>query len=241
MTPKISVVIPTFNEEKYLQPTLKSFKKQTFTDFELIISDGGSNDKTLEIAKKYSAEIVIVTRSNICLAREAGLKKARGEIIVGADADTVYPENHLEEVASEFEKDKHVVAVSGKAKLVNAPKWATFVWDIIYRTIEIVYKLTGIISYVNAFNLAYKRKVFLKLGGYNTKLDWGGDELDVLARLKKKGKIVYSSKLLPLTDGRRYNINFFTFLFKHLLYYYWLNYIMAKILGKSVISAKPVR
>jgi len=239
--PKISVVIPTLNEEKYLKFTLESFKKQTFTDFELVISDGGSKDKTLEIAKKYGAETIVVPHSNICLAREAGLKMGRGEIIVCADADTFYPENHLEEVAYEFKKDNHVVAVSGKAKLVNAPKWATFIWDLIYRTIEIVYKLTGIIIYVNAFNLAYKRKVFLELGGYNTKLDWGGDELDVLARIKKRGKIIYNSQLLPLTDGRRYNINFFTFLFKHLLYYYWLNYILAKIFGKSVISAKPVR
>ena len=106
---------------------------------------------------------------------------------------------------------------------------------------EIIAKTTGIVIYAPALNLAYKKDAFLAIGGYNIKLDFGGDELDVLARLKKVGKIDYVKKLLPLTSGRRYNVGFLVFLFKHMLYYYWLSYVWAKIFGTTPIRAKPVR
>lgn len=239
--PKISVVIPALNEEKYLPTCLESLKRQTFHDFELIVSDGGSNDKTVKIAQKYGAKTVIVPNSNVCLARDVGLRKAKGEIIVGADADTFYPKNHLQAVLEEFQKNSQVVAVTGKAKMVDGPLWSNILWKAAYMLMEIIYNLTGFITYAPALNLSYKKNVLLSLGGYNTKLDFGGDELDVLARLKKKGKVVFSSRLGPVTSGRRYRVGLFTFFFKHMLYYYWLNYIIGKITGKALTRAKPVR
>lgn len=242
LKPKISVVIPTLNEEKYLPACLDNFRKQSFRDFELIISDGGSKDATVEIAQNFGAKTIVVPNSNICLARDAGLRKAQGEIIVGADADTAYPASHLATIYEEFQKDKNVVAVTGGAKMINGPWWGILMWRVIYFIIKLVFNYAGILLFAPAFNLSYKRKVFLDLGGYNTKLDWGGDELDVLKRLKKAGKTVFIPHLSPpLTDGRRYNVGFFVFLFKHALYYYWFNYLTARIFGKSNIRTKPVR
>lgn len=239
---KISVVIPTLNEEKYLPATLESLKKQTFKDFEIIISDGGSVDKTISIAKQFGAKTIVTSDSNICLARDAGLKKATGEIIVGADADTIYPPTHLQTIYEEFLKNNEVVAVTGKAKMINGPWWGIFMWEIIYSVIKLVFNLTGYLLYAPAYNLSFKKEALLKLDGYNTKLDWGGDELDVLKRLRKVGKTVFSNRLSPpLTDGRRYNVGFFIFLFRHVFYYYWFNYLTAKITGKAKIRTKPVR
>lgn len=238
----ISVVIPTLNEEKYLPTTLESLSKQTFKDFEIIISDGGSTDKTIFIAKQFGSKITVIPDSNICLARDAGLRKATGEIIVGVDADTIYPPTHLQTIYEEFQKDKKVVVVTGKAKMINGPWWGIFMWEIIYFIIKLVFNLSGFLLYAPAYNLSYKKEALLKLGGYNTKLDWGGDELDVLRRLKKVGKTMFSNRLSPpLTDGRRYNVGFFTFLFKHVFYYYWFNYLTAKITSKAKIRTKPVR
>ena len=56
--PKISVVIPTLNEEKYLPFCLESLTKQTFKEFEIIIADGNSTDKTQEIAHKYTKKVI---------------------------------------------------------------------------------------------------------------------------------------------------------------------------------------
>lgn len=242
LKPTISVVIPTLNEEKYLSKTLESLKSQTFKDFEIIISDGGSTDKTVSIAKQFSAKTIVTPDSNICLARDAGLEKAAGEIVVGADADTIYPPTHLQIIFEEFQKDKKAVAITGKAKMINGPRWGIAVWEIIYLIIKMVFNLTGFLLYAPAYNLSYRKESLIKVGGYNTNLEWGADELDVLRRLKKVGKTVFSNRLdPPLTEGRRYKVGFFVFLFKHIFYYYWFNYLTARIFGKSVIRAKPVR
>jgi len=101
--------------------------------------------------------------------------------------------------------------------------------------------LTGKVLYAPAYNLSYRREKLLELGGYDTELDFGGDELDVTRRLKRVGKIAFSENLCPRTDGRRYKVGFFTFLFKHALFYYSLNYFLARYFHKSLIKAKPVR
>src|SRR3989344_4939756 len=97
MHPVFSTVIPTFNEEKYLPKCLVSLSRQSFQDFEIIIVDGGSSDQTVEIARKYkrlikqNISIFVVKDSNVVIARDKGMRMANGEIIVGIDADTIYP------------------------------------------------------------------------------------------------------------------------------------------------------
>lgn len=239
--PKISVVIPAYNEEKYLNVPLLSFKNQIFRDFELIVADGGSTDNSEKIAKEFDAKIIKVKNSNVVRARDAGLRIARGEILVGADADTYYPPDHLESICQEYQKDKNIVALTGKATMVNGPWWGILIWDLTYKIIALVYKLTGHVLYAPAYNLSYRRQKLLDLGGYDTSLDFGGDELDVTRRLKKVGKIAFCNKLNPKTDGRRYKVGFLTFFFKHALFYYSLNYFLARFFKKSLIKAKPVR
>lgn len=240
-TQKISVVIPTLNEEKYIENTLLSFKNQTFKDFELIISDGGSTDETIAIARQYTDKIVISQNTNVCQARDKGLQIAQGEIVTGADADTYYPATHLQTIVEEFNKNNNIVAVTGRAKIIDGPLWAKIFWRIFFNLAFIVYKLTGIVLYSPAYNLSYKRQVFLDLGGYNTNLDFGGDELDVLRRLKKVGKVILSEKLMPQTSGRRFKVGILVFLFKHALYYYGLNYLFARIFNRPLTRAQPVR
>lgn len=239
--PAISVVIPALNEGKYITTCLDSFKNQTFQDYEIIVSDGNSTDNTVEIAKKYTNRIVVGHNTNVCDARSNGFKIAKGTIVTGADADTFYPKDHLQNIYNEFQKNREVVAVTGNAKVVDAPWWGTLIWKIIYWTIGIWYKLSGTVLYAPAYNLSFNREAFLSIGGYNTRIDFGGDELDVLRRLKKVGKAVFCPLLHPETSGRRYTVGFLTFFFKHLLYYYWFNYITGRYFGKSRVRAKPVR
>ncbi len=90
---KVSFVIPTLNAEKVLEICLKSIKKQSIIskDYEIIISDGGSTDKTLQIAQKYHAQIV----SNLLKTAEAGkavgVKIAKGKYIALIDSDNILP------------------------------------------------------------------------------------------------------------------------------------------------------
>jgi len=92
---KISVIIPTINEEKGIGKTIDSINKQFFKknkwDLEIIIVDGDSKDKTQEIAKRKGAKIIVEKRKGYGRAYKTGIPQAKGEIIVTGDADATYP------------------------------------------------------------------------------------------------------------------------------------------------------
>jgi len=88
---RVSVLIPTLNSEKTLSLLLSLIKRSGIDDIEVIIVDGGSYDRTLEIAKVYGAKIVGENVKNIALARNILLKEAQGEIIIFIDSDVLIP------------------------------------------------------------------------------------------------------------------------------------------------------
>ena len=90
--PKISIIIPMYNVEKYLKRCLDSVRAQTFTDFQAILVDDGSPDKSGEIAESYAAldkRFIVVHKENGGLsdARNVGMSKASGEYIMYLDSD----------------------------------------------------------------------------------------------------------------------------------------------------------
>lgn len=111
--PAISVVIPAFNEEKLLPECLSALNAQTFTDFEIIVVDNNSKDKTAQIAKKYGARVVKEHKQGMTPAREKGFKEARAEIIARTDADTIVTPKWLEIIYKTFKKYPYVVGMTG--------------------------------------------------------------------------------------------------------------------------------
>ena len=103
----LSIVIPTLNEEKYLPRLLDSIKNQDFYDYEIIVSDAESSDKTIEIAKKYGAKtLVYTTTKHPSAQRNEGAKIAKGELLLFLDADVVLTPGFLTSALKEF-KDRH--------------------------------------------------------------------------------------------------------------------------------------
>ena len=106
--PKISIIMPTYNAEKYLKPAVDSILNQTFKNFELLVIDDNSHDKTLKILSSYSdSRIKIIKGDNkgISAALNKGLKRAKGEYIARMDADDIALPERLQ-VQSEY-LDKH--------------------------------------------------------------------------------------------------------------------------------------
>lgn len=98
----LSIIIPTLNEEKYLPFLLESIKKQNFNDYEIVVADAGSRDKTVEIAKNYGCKIA---RGGLpAKGRNEGAKIARGDLLLFLDADVILPENFFENTLKEFKK-----------------------------------------------------------------------------------------------------------------------------------------
>ena len=114
----ISVVIPAYNEEKYLPLILQSIKKQSLTPFEIIVADNNSTDRTAEIAKEYGARVVHVKEQGNVYAMKGGLDAARGDIIAGVDADTVVSTNWIEVINSAF-RDDQVVGATGSIRIAD--------------------------------------------------------------------------------------------------------------------------
>ncbi len=107
--PKVSVIIPAYNAEKYIAETLDSVVNQTYSDFEVIIVDDGSKDGTVSIIKqyqgKYPEKIRLIQKENggPASARNVGIKVATGEYIAFIDADDLWLPRKLEKQISFFE------------------------------------------------------------------------------------------------------------------------------------------
>lgn len=111
----ISVIIPLYNVEKYVHDCLLSFENQSYKDFEVIIINDGSTDKSLEVVKKYihksKMNIKIIEQKNqgVSVARNIGITNSEGEYICFVDSDDMVSVNYLQEL---FEKITEEIDVS---------------------------------------------------------------------------------------------------------------------------------
>lgn len=125
--PRISVVMPVYNAEKYLSPAIESILKQSFKDFEFIIIDDASQDRSGKIIWEYAAgdDRIIVRRNdkNMKLSRtlNRGIELSRGEYIARMDADDIALIDRLEKQAAYMDKNITVGISGGTMNIINAP------------------------------------------------------------------------------------------------------------------------
>jgi glycosyltransferase involved in cell wall biosynthesis len=105
----ISIIIPALNEEKFLPHLLESLTRQTDTDFEVIVVDGKSKDKTVEKAKLFapklkSLSVVVADHASLPYQRNVGAKRARGDWFLFVDADTVLLPYSMERIRTHIKK-----------------------------------------------------------------------------------------------------------------------------------------
>lgn len=120
--PKISIVIPVYNVEKYLRKCFDSILNQTFQDFEIICVDDGSTDKSLEILQEYKRKddrfIILQQRhAGAGAARNHGIKLAEGKYIQFLDSDDYFEPNLLEEMYTRAEKSGAEITVCSSRKV----------------------------------------------------------------------------------------------------------------------------
>lgn len=161
--PRVSVIIPAYNAEKYLRSCLISLREQSFRDFEIVVVDDGSSDKTFEVASSY-ADRVIRTPHNLGVgeARNLGASRARGEIFVFTDADVVVPPHWLKRLVQNIDKGFKCVGGPYQGCLGDS-----FIEKFAY--LELVYRRRNFGEFVNttvANNFALTREVFFELGGF---------------------------------------------------------------------------
>lgn len=201
--PFISVVVPAYNEEKFLEKTLLSIVNQDYNNFELIVVDNNSSDNTSKISKIFGAKVVLEKKQGVVFARQAGFKKAKGEIIATTDADTVLPKNWLSTIAKDFKSNNKLVVYGGICNLYSGStiaKFGAYYLAYPYRYLEKF--LSGGWSMAGA-NFAVRKKAFLKTGGFNTNIK-SCEDIDLSQRLKKVGETKMNPGLRVETSGRRF-------------------------------------
>ena len=122
MQPKLSVIIASYNHQDYISETLRSLEEQTFGDFEIIIVDDGSSDKTVEIAKSAQSRAQIYTQKNqgVVAARNRGVSLAKGKYICFVDSDdVVLPERFAKQVAL-LDSDSELGLVFNDALIIDS-------------------------------------------------------------------------------------------------------------------------
>ena len=120
--PLISVVIPAHNAEKYLAEALESVRAQTFPDYEIIVIDDGSTDRTAELASSYSG-VFLLQQSNRgeAGARNTGIRAARGKYVAFLDADDVWLPSKLEKQAAHLLRHPRTAWIYTDALVFDGP------------------------------------------------------------------------------------------------------------------------
>jgi glycosyltransferase involved in cell wall biosynthesis len=205
---QISVVIPAYNEEKFLPKCLNSLKKQkTSLKHEIIVVNNNSKDKTEEVARKYGVRVINEKKQGVGQARKTGTEKAKGEIIVHIDADTVVFPDYLEKIWAHFQKDKKLVCLGGQFLFYDAPLWKNILRKILY---PVLFFLGKVVSKgglgPTGGNMAFRKEAYEKTEGFNPCLKFGEDG-DLSLKLKKLGKVKVDMNLKCKVSARRFKIN----------------------------------
>jgi glycosyltransferase involved in cell wall biosynthesis len=119
--PRISVIIPSYNVVEFIEETIQSILGQNYSNFECIVMDGGSNDGTLDILRRYEGQIMWMSEGDKGQsdAINKGLKLANGDIISYICADDVYEGDCFRKVADFFGTSPNVMWVCGKCRIVD--------------------------------------------------------------------------------------------------------------------------
>ncbi len=231
---KISVIIPTYNEEKYLKECLESIKTQSLRVDEILIVDSNSTDKTHEIAKSFNARLIVIKERGISRARHIGAVESKGNILVHTSADIKADRNWIKNLVKPIIK-QNAEMTYGSIYLKD-PDFIESIFSIFLNNFIVPFlRIFGFV-FATADNIACTKEFYFKVGGFNTNLVTGEDT-DLIKRAMKAGAVVYVKDAIIYTDSRRIRkwgkLKYFMFHFK--------NFIQTNILGKTEKEYEPVR
>lgn len=206
---KISVVVPAYNEEKNISATILALLAQDHPNFEIIVVNNASTDRTAEIAGRYPIKVVTEMRKGLLLAREAGRRSASGEIIANCDADCLPRPDWLSRGARYF-KDEKVAAVSGPYYYYDGGRFFRYssliVQSVSYPIANRLFQLPFIRKGATLIggNNFIRATAIEKAGGYDTSIAFYGEDTDTAKRVSAFGRVIFSPRVIMRTSARRF-------------------------------------
>lgn len=208
---KLSFVIPAYNEENYLGECLKAIAAETGNakyDTEVIVVNNASTDNTKAIAQRFPGVTVVdEMQKGLVKARHAGFINATGEIIANIDSDTRISKGWLEKVMSQFEEHPRLVALSGPFVYYDMSAEFNFIVRLYYYIAYLMYLVNRFVlrrgSLLQGGNFVVKKTALEQVGGFDTSIDFFGEDADVARRMVKAGQVKFMLSLKAYSSGRR--------------------------------------
>ncbi|MTK63301.1 MAG: glycosyltransferase [Methanobacterium sp.] len=192
---KLSIIIPTYNEEKYLPKLLYSIKEQDFKDYEIIVADAGSKDATRDIAVSNGCKVI--SGGLPAMGRNNGADSAEGDYLLFLDSDVVLSSGYLESAIKEFEEKDLGIAITQILPLSdkNVDKALHKFANFFMKRVESI-KPHG----AGCYGILTTKKLHNEINGFDETLDFGEDS-DYIERMGKIStfKVLRNPRLLVST------------------------------------------
>jgi len=205
---KLSFIIPAYNEEVYIGQCLKSLLevlKQKNYPAEIIVINNASTDATKKIASSFpGVKVVDEFKKGLTRARQKGLETATGDWLAYLDADTRMSAHWIDIMEQAFRDNKKMVCLSGPYRYYDTPTW----WHKF--VLEAIWKISAPLTYffvgymVLGGNFVAKKKALIAMGGFDTTIEFYGEDTDIARRISKFGKSVFRMDFYILSSCRRF-------------------------------------
>jgi len=209
---EISIIIPCFNSQLTLGRCLQSVFASSFKDFEVILVNDGSDDKTTEIGKSLPIKILDLPKNRgAAAARNKGAKLAKSKILLFLDADVLVKKDSLKIVSDHFHQNPGTAVLQG----IYDRKIASKNLFSIYKHYHHIYKFSKIkgkfILSASSFCLAVKKSVFDQIGGFDNRFpaQSAGEDVELGLRLRKNGYPILLERRLKVTHLKSYTLSSF--------------------------------
>lgn len=209
---KVSVIIPVFNEEKYIGKCLKSLREQNIKPDEIIVVDNFSSDNSVSIIKTFGVRLIEERTQGISQARNKGFDTANYEIIARCDADSIVPTNWIQTIKRNFESQT-IDGLVGPILYYDLP-----FQGIVYSKM-FIYFMRLIQGYHTIFgnNMAISRSIWKKVrDGVCMDNAQVHEDIDLAIHIHRYGGIVkYDPLFTAMTSGRRISKHLSSFLIEY--------------------------
>lgn len=201
---QVSVIIPTFNSEKTIQRLLDAFKKdQVSCDYEILVIDGCSKDRTVEICQQYDVKVYNNPKIHAAAARNIGIENAKGEICAFIDSDCVPCRGWVDMIAKLF-SDESIMAIGGKmipyppVNRVERFAGDVFINRIVCFSEERVESFSHQLKHTFATaNCAYRKDFLQEIGCFDDFFSNNGEDVDLFWRaIDSKKRLLYEPQLI---------------------------------------------
>lgn len=193
----LSIIIPTLNEEKYLPLLLDSIKKQDLEDYEIIVADYNSQDRTREIAREYGCKLAEGGMPSV--AKNNGSKVSQGDKLLFLDADTILPENFLSVSLKEFQERQ----LDGASFFLTPSSSSKSQYFLCHNVYNLPIKLFSWLFPFGAIGFLIKKEAHEKMGGFDSQAIFLED-VEYIKRFRKKAKYGIIKKRFLFFSMRRY-------------------------------------